>query len=489
MPAPPPPRSSQASWLQPQRADLVSLTGLSQSHSLLAPAKVGHSPVSKSASTTKPAHSTQESSDAETQLFLTGLTCKPHLVQLGRTAVTFGRAPACDVQLDTAEASRAHAEIVRVGPVYVVRDLGSRNGTFVNAARVKEAPVCAGAVLRMGDWLATVTALKQNQPPDFRFAEQAPGLWGSQVLRDALSAARLAAQSDLPIVIEGETGTGKELLARAVHHWSGRSGPFVAINCAALPEALAEGELFGYRRGAFTGAERPSQGLIRAAHGGTLLLDEICDLSAAMQVKLLRVLEEREVTPLGESKPVAIDVRVVSAAQAPLLQVVQQRGFRADLYARLNGLTVQLPALRQRVQDVPRLVEHFMRECQPESLARLSVNALHALCVYDWPFNVRELRLLSRRLAVLHGHEATIHANQLPDQMRLSLRDTNEAERPAAAKDSDLNRLLEELRRHSGNVTRAAGAAGISRMRAYRLMNNSPELNLQDFRRGLEGSS
>ena len=178
------------------------------------------------------------------------------------------------------------------------------------------------------------------------FEEIGPGLWGGGALQAALAPLRQAAASDLPIVLEGETGCGKEVVTRTLHRWSGRSGPLVAVNCAALPEGLAEGELFGYRRGAFTGAERASVGYFRGADAGTLLLDEVSDLPLVLQAKLLRVLEERAVQPLGETRPVPIDVRVVVAGQQPLMEVMRAGRFRADLLARLDGLTVRLPPLR-----------------------------------------------------------------------------------------------------------------------------------------------
>ena len=178
-----------------------------------------------------------------------------------------------------------------------------------------------------------------------------------------LAPAKLVAASDLPMIIQGETGSGKEGAARAIHAWSGRRGAFVALNCAALPEALAEAELFGYRKGAFTGAERASAGYLRAAEGGTLFLDEIAELSLPIQAKLLRAVEQRELCPLGESTPVAIDVRLLAATQSPLGLAVAQKRFRGDLLARLSGLTVVIPPLRHRSEEIPalfgKIVEQF----------------------------------------------------------------------------------------------------------------------------------
>jgi transcriptional regulator of acetoin/glycerol metabolism len=440
---------------------------------------------------TSPARRTEEGPDGGPALCLIGLTCEPALVELSRNRLVFGRGPVCDIQLGGSEASRQHAELTRVGPLYVIRDLGSRNGTFVEGRKVQEAPLSLHTVVRMGDFVGVVAETSLGLSVGRTLCEHGASLWGGDTLLTALTPARTVSASDLPIVIEGETGTGKELVARAVHDWSGRSGPFVAINCAALPEALAEGELFGYRRGAFTGAERASVGHFRAADGGTLLLDEICDLSPTLQVKLLRVLEEREVLPLGESRPLPVDVRVVATAQEPLQRAVEQQRFRADLCARLEGLTVRLPPLRERIEDLPQLLRRFMSEERPAGIPALSINALEALCLYDWPFNVRELRLLGRRLAVLHGAQATIHCRELPERMRQAHAqqfDPGDAATSAATSAEpaaqELDRFLAALRAHKGNVTRAARAAGISRMRAYRLMNANPEVDVTALRRG-----
>ena len=197
-------------------------------------------------------------------------------------------------------------------------DLNSTNGVFVNGRAVKHANLSSRDVLRLGDWVGIVVSLTDSGSEPWSFRELTPGYWAGPVLQAALAPARLVAASDLPMIIQGETGAGKEGAARAIHAWSGRRGPFVALNCAALPEALAEAELFGYRKGAFTGAERASPGYLRAAEGGTLFLDEIAELSLPIQAKLLRAVEQRELCPLGESTPVAIDVRLLAATQSPL---------------------------------------------------------------------------------------------------------------------------------------------------------------------------
>ncbi len=438
---------------------------------------------------TSPARRTDDGRQGERTLELHGLNGEPRRLALSAARTRFGRGSDCQVVLGGGEASRHHAEIARIGPVYMVRDLGSRNGTFLDGKCVSEAPLGSGQLLRMGDWLACVRESAGSVTESVSFAMQGPQLWGAGILREALAPARAAASSKLPIILEGETGTGKEVVARAVHAWSGRSGPFVAVNCAALPEALAEGELFGYRRGAFTGAERANAGFFRAAHGGTLLLDEICDLPLALQVKLLRVLEQQEVVPLGEAIPVPVDVRVLAAAQEPLRTAVAERRFRADLYARLDGMAIRLPPLRERIEDIVGLLDCFVREQQPDKTLTLTTNALETLLLYDWPFNVRELRLLAQRLSLLQSDQTSIHRGNLPERMRPQQVESESTGGNANAGPgtTELDRFVAALRSERGNVTRAAQAAGISRMRAYRLMEANPEIDIASYREARRG--
>jgi transcriptional regulator with PAS, ATPase and Fis domain len=265
----------------------------------------------------------------------------------------------------------------------------------------------------------------------------------------------------------------------------------VAVNCAALPEALAEGELFGYRRGAFTGAEQASLGHFRAAQGGTLLLDEVCDLPLPLQAKLLRVLQEREVQPLGEAKPSKLDVRVLAAAQGSLSQAVERGQFRPDLLARLEGLTVALPSLRERRAEIPYLFTRLLVTGSGSRPPEVEARLVERLCLYDWPFNVRELALLVKRLLVLHGSQGQLKVKHLPPRLRAepTAAATTKAHAEAPNNDAeleleppDLTRLLEALRASSGNVARAAQTLGISRQRAYRMMQGRPEVDLDALR-------
>jgi transcriptional regulator with PAS, ATPase and Fis domain len=352
-----------------------------------------------------------------------------------------------------------------------------------------------------------VGALRAAPAAEPVYGSCAPGLYWGPALRPALELGRRAAASTLPVILEGETGTGKEGFARAIHAWSGRTGGFFAVNCGAIPEALAEGELFGYRKGAFTGAERPNLGYFRAAQGGTLLLDEIVELPLPLQTKLLRALEQREVVPLGESSPIAVEVRVIAAAQEALEQAVRERRFRADLYARLGGVTIRLPPLRQRAEEIPFLVSRLIEAGAGEQPPVIEARVMERLCLYDWPFNLRELDLLVKRLLVLHP-EGRLRKADLPPAIaeaqgraagRTATATATAAAAPAAEPapkaprprtpedrrsrdEQDLAALLEGLRRAHGNVVRAAEMAGITRQRAYRLMGQRDDINLGALR-------
>jgi DNA-binding NtrC family response regulator len=388
----------------------------------------------------------------------------------GGRRVLLGRGADADCVTSGSEASRHHAEITQDGPLWIVRDLGSTNGTFLNGERTARGPLGPGSVLRVADSVAVVV-LETEEQAALDFREIGPGFFAGPALRHVLEGARRATASDLPIVIEGETGTGKERVARWIHEQSARRGTFVAVNCAALPEPLAEGELFGYRKGAFTGALQGAPGYFRAADAGTLLLDEVLDLPLPLQAKLLRVLQEQEVTPIGEARPVAIDVRMVAASQAPLEGAVRAGQFRGDLHARLDGMNLRIPPLRERIDDVALMFQRFVLAQAGGRAPALEARLLEALCLYDWPFNVRELELLSRRLMILHGHEPMLRRAHLPPRFTARLAATGRSRAPNQVRTGDeFPRFIALLKAHGGIVARAAAAAGISRPKAYRLM-------------------
>jgi transcriptional regulator with AAA-type ATPase domain len=416
-----------------------------------------------------------------------------------RETTVLGRGPGCDLELPGEQMSRQHAAVIRSGDRLSIRDVESTNGVFLNGARVTEAEIKTGDVLRVGEWIGVAgpsDAEVDVGPGAPVFQEISPGYWGGPTLCRRISPARRAARSDLPIIVNGETGTGKEGVARSIHQWSGRQGPFLALNCAALPENMAEGELFGYRKGAFTGADRANLGYLRTASTGTLFLDEIVDLPLPLQAKLLRALEQKEVVPLGEATPVSIDVRIVSAAQSPLPQAVKERRFRADLLARLDGLTVELPPLRQRIQEVLFLFTRLMAgRAADQAVPALDCSFAERLCLYDWPSNVRELDLLARQMLALHGDVPLLERSHLPERIRG--KDAGVVPRggtePARGRGEtpDLETFAAALRANQGNVKRAAAALGISRAKAYRLMETATKTktDLEQLRKQVAGDT
>ncbi len=398
--------------------------------------------------------------------------------------VTIGRGEHCEICVPSFATSREHARVGRDGPICVVRDLGSKNGVFVDGRRVQVAPVQHGSVLRAGGCVGVVVEAAPSDRHGFR--ELAQGLFGGGSLSTAVTQGELAARSRLNIVLEAESGSGKERFARAVHEWSGRSGPFVAINCSALPANLAEAELFGYQRGAFTGAERSQSGYFRAATGGTLFLDELLELPHTIQAKLLRAVERREVTPLGATTAIPFDAQIVAATQVPLAEAVENGRVRPDLFARLNGVTIRIPPLRERREDVLPLFYGFCANTGRQSTPTLSPGAVESLCVHDWPLNVRELEAVAHRLAVLHATENDIGPREVAALIGLAAPRSSlprATQPPVAVLDSEWNRFVEALASMKGNVVRAAERVGISRQRAYRLISSHPEFDVDSFRR------
>ncbi len=242
----------------------------------------------------------------------------------------------------------------------------------------------------------------------------------SEVVVKLKKLAKRVAGSDSTVLIRGESGTGKDLIAKAIHHHSPRcGGPFVTINCAALPESLLESELFGHKKGSFTGAFKDKDGLFQVASGGTFFLDEVGNTSLSIQVKLLRVLEDKRITPVGDTKPVDVDVRLIAATNSDLEEEVKSGRFRADLFYRLNVIPVHIPPLRERVEDIPLLVDSFMAKfaARTKSNARsVSAPAMKLLTSYRWPGNVRELENTIER-AILMNRSETLDVQDLPEKL------------------------------------------------------------------------
>ena len=282
------------------------------------------------------------------------------------------------------------------------------------------------------------------------------------------------AESNTTILIEGESGTGKELFARAIHNISFRKDkPFVAVNCGALPDTLLESELFGYKAGAFTDAKKDKPGRFALAQGGTIFLDEIGDVSASVQVKLLRVLQDKTYEPVGDISTVKADVRIITATNKKLDQLVQQGKFRDDLYYRVNVMKLELPPLRDRKEDIPLLVERFIsrfNSLHNKNICCVTNEVTAALLVYDYPGNVRELENIIEHCFVLCEGEI-IEAKHLPASVRPALKsDKSKDSEPATIKQMEIILITQALRRNKGNKTAAAKELGIDKSTLFRKM-------------------
>ena len=312
-----------------------------------------------------------------------------------------------------------------------------------------------------------------------RTSKQLGGLVGESArIREVFHLVEVIAPTDLPVLITGESGTGKELVARAMHRLSHRANrTFVAENCGAIPANLLESALFGYTKGAFTGADRDRPGIFEMADGGTLFLDEIAELAPDLQTRLLRVLQERELRPLGSSVALKVDVRVVAATNRDVLKAIEQGTFREDLYYRLQGAEIHVPPLREWSEDVPLLVDHFLRtiaDGRPEK--QLSVETMEHLCRYPWPGNVRQLENEVRRLAVLcpgkiidseHLSAAIREWNISGEGPSSILHETQEEERVRPVREIVQDAIRLAMRRFNGRKQKVASALGISRTTLY----------------------
>jgi DNA-binding NtrC family response regulator len=380
-----------------------------------------------------------------------------------------------EIQLADPWMSTEHARIVRVADRWVLEDAGSTNGTLVNGATCMRADLADGDLLEVGRvfflFRDAVPAARERQDPLVpelatfvaSLAEQLDGL------------ARVATRADVAVSITGESGTGKERVARAVHALSRRRGELVAVNCGAPPATLLEAALFGHRKGACSGADEEGAGLVRAASGGTLFLDEIGDLSQGSQVALLRLLQEGEVLPPGATRPLKVDLRVVSATHRDLARLVEQGTFRGDLRARLSGYQVRLPRLRDRREDLGLLVAAIIRRSAPwPEKVRLSGRAARALFRHAWPMNVRELDKALTTAIALAG-DAAVELLHLPEEVRA-------AASPAESDAERRARLVAALEAHHGNVAQAAKELGKAPMQVHRWVKRYG-LDLAQFRR------
>jgi DNA-binding NtrC family response regulator len=383
------------------------------------------------------------------------------------------------IAVPDARMSGTHARLHKVLGRWAVEDAGSKNGSFVDGQRVTTSPLTDDALLELGhSFFVFREALPRADPPFLDGRELKPLARGMATLSPAFAVAlqRVAtfARSRVPVLVRGETGTGKELIASAIHELSGRPGPFVPVNCGAIAPNLVESELFGYRKGAFSGALEDRPGLVRTSEHGTLLLDEIGDLPLAAQATMLRVLQESEVLPVGATRPVKVDLRVVAATHRDLAALADEEKFRPDLLARLDGAAIVLPPLRERREDFALIASALIEKIAGE-LARdvaFSADAARMLLLHDWPLNVRELeKCLASALLLARG--GRVEQEHVRDSVRCSPKPPPRKQptsgEPLTEKDRRLREdLLQLLRENGGNVTAVARAMGKARTQVQR---------------------
>ncbi len=393
---------------------------------------------------------------------------------LDRDEMVIGRAPDCDVVIDHRALSRRHAVIRRL-PRLNLHDLGSTNGIKTVRGIVRGGEAIAlelGESFHIGPYTLVVvggSSTRSSVPGHPLVVDDPTPERVSELVREI-------AGSGVNVLIQGETGVGKEVLASTLHELSGRRGPFVRINCAALSESLLESELFGHHKGAFTGAIATRAGLLEAAEDGTVFLDEIGELPLGIQAKLLRAVEAREVLRLGSTKPIAISVRFVAATNRELAEEVAAGRFRRDLYFRLDGVTLRIPPLRERIDLIAPLAQRFLVAARPKRPAHATPALLAALAAYDWPGNVRELKAVIERAALLAGCDEVS-----PKHLAFAPRSREPSPPPPIASEpiatsaieeltfltpeqrADRERIIDALEKSAGNQTRAAKLLEISR--------------------------
>ncbi len=380
-------------------------------------------------------------------------------------------------------ASRHHFEIQYTERGYLLVDLNSTNGTFLDGRRVERAYLNSGSQIRAGSSTITFAPIDEEVTVEPDRDGQLGGMVGQSVkMRQIFGLIKKIAPMDVSVIIQGETGTGKELVAKAIHDNSTRKkGPFVVLDCGAIPPNLIESELFGHEKGAFTGAVASRPGAFERADGGTIFLDELGELRIDLQPKLLRVLENREVRRVGGNDVIGVNVRVIAATNRDLVKEIQANNFREDLYFRLSVINIQLPPLRQRREDIPLILRAGMSD--PETIQkhgpkRFSAAALRVLAGYNWPGNVRELmNVMSHVLTFSDGEEIDVH--HLPPRVQGQQKDSplpfNEHLSFKDAKEQLLENFEREyigqvLRRCDGNISRAARESGLHRKSIERLV-------------------
>ncbi len=404
-------------------------------------------------------------------------------LELARGSALVGTLDTCDLVLTDPTVSRQHLKLELLTDGLRATDLKSRNGVWFNGSKLTEAVLPLGARLQLGDTELRIDPLDRPKPAPGRETEYHGLLGGSAAMREVISTVKKVAPTKGTVLIQGETGTGKEVAARALHQGSGRKGELIVFDCGAASPGVIASELFGHVRGAFTDARTDRPGAAVDADGGTLFLDEIGELDLSLQTSLLRLLENHEVKPVGGSRSRKVDVRVVAATNRDLRVEVDAGRFRQDLLFRLAVVTVVLPPLRERLDDLPLLARKLLDDAQLS--LELTDETLSILRSYTWPGNVRELKNVLFRTATLGGAPDLAAANPQPAIPKTTVSKKPEAG-PALDEDlpADYRRARESLlarfekqyvkdllEKSGGNVSQAARTAGIARAHMYRLLN------------------
>jgi DNA-binding NtrC family response regulator len=405
------------------------------------------------------------------------------VVEAAGRLLRVGTAPESDLVLSDDTVSRRHCEIELCETGFRVRDVGSTNGVRAHGARIYDAAFEGPLELALGETMLAVLPLGESEDRERTRAERFGDLRGaSGKMRQLFAELEHYAPTQLSVLIEGETGAGKDVVAESIHRASSRAeGPYVVFDCSAVAPTLIESELFGHERGAFTGAVAARAGVFEEADGGTLFLDEIGELPKDLQPKLLRVLEKREVKRLGGRAPIAVDVRVVAATNRNLLGEVQRGAFRQDLFYRIAAASVLVPPLRERVEDIPLLVEHFLaRESPKLSVRNVPEHVWQMFAAHRWPGNVRELRNAVQRMVV--APELSLPSSLISSPAGAPAPEAGEGRAPeqpieplriarrTAADAFERDYLRAVFARSEGNVTRAAAIAEVSRQMIQKLM-------------------
>ncbi|MGC4117630.1 MAG: sigma 54-interacting transcriptional regulator [Myxococcales bacterium] len=394
-----------------------------------------------------------------------------------------GTHPANDLVLEDRTVSRQHIEIAHTDKGFLLIDLESTNGTWLDGRRVERAYLQPNAQIRIGNTVLAFVPVDEEIILEPEREASLSGMIGHSVrMRQIFGLIKKIAPMNVPVVIQGETGTGKELAAHAIHEYSPRrKGPFLVLDCGAIPPNLIESEFFGHEKGSFTGATSARPGAFERANGGTIFLDELGELRLDLQPKLLRVLENREVRRVGANDVIEVDVRVIAATNRDLAKEVAQGNFREDLYFRLSVINIQLPPLRERREDIPHLARAMLSD--PEVVARhgplrISPAAMNVLMNYGWPGNVRELtNVVSHVLTFAEGEE--IQVDHLPPRLRGQEKQAplpfNEHLSFKEAKEQLLENFEREylstvLKRCGGNISQAARESGLHRKSIERLV-------------------